>query len=68
MRANKDNGKQLVESNELIKKDFNIDKDGIPLEKQKNIFNELVEKNPAEFQNLKEKINPKNLIYRYKRF
>ena len=27
-------GKQLVQSNELIKKDFNIDKDGIPLGKQ----------------------------------
>ena len=29
----KDHGKQLIESNELIKKDFNIDKDSIPLEK-----------------------------------
>ena len=29
----RDHGKQLIESNELIKKDFNIDKDSIPLEK-----------------------------------
>ena len=28
-------GKQLVESNELVKKDFNIDRNSIPLEKQK---------------------------------
>ena len=33
----------MVESNEPIKKYFNIDSDGIPLEEQKNIFNELVE-------------------------
>ena len=33
-------GKQLVESNELIKNDFNIDKDDVPVEKQKLIFNE----------------------------
>ena len=30
--------KQLIESNELVKKDFNIDKDGISLEEQKNIY------------------------------
>ena len=29
----RDHGKQLIESNEVIKKDFNIDKDSIPLEK-----------------------------------
>ena len=28
-------GKQLVESNKLIKNDFNIEKDDVPLEKQK---------------------------------
>ena len=28
------NEKQLVESNELIKNDFNIDRDSIPLEEQ----------------------------------
>ena len=35
IKAIGDHGKQLVESNELIKKDFNIDRDSIPLEKQK---------------------------------
>ena len=45
------NGKQLVESNELIKKDFNIDKDSVPLEEQKEMFNELVNERSSEFVN-----------------
>ena len=32
----------------------------------KKIFNRLVEEKSYEFQNLKEKINPNNLIYKYK--
>ena len=35
-----DHGRQLIESNELIKKDFNIERD---IEEQKTIFNELME-------------------------
>ena len=35
IKAIEDLGKQLVESNELVEKDFNIDRDGVPLEKQK---------------------------------
>ena len=50
----------------LSKKDFDINKDGIPLEKQKEILNELVKEKCFEFQNLEGKINPNNLIYRYK--
>ena len=34
INALKDHGKQLVESNELIRKDFNIDSDSIPYERQ----------------------------------
>ena len=34
--------------------DLNIDKDGIPLEKQRKILNELVEENSFGFPNLKE--------------
>ena len=56
----------MAESRELDKKDFNISKNGIPLERQKKLFNELAEEKSFEFQNLKEKINPNNLIYRYK--
>ena len=33
-----EHGKQLTESNELIKNDFNIDKDGIPLKGRKKKF------------------------------
>ena len=56
----------MVESNKLIKKDFNIDRDSISLEKQKKIFNELVEEISSEFKNLEKRINPHNLIYKYK--
>ena len=54
----------MAGSNELIKKDFNIDSDSVPLDEEK--FNRLVEEKSYEFQNLKEKINPNNLIYKYK--
>ena len=53
IKAIADHGKQLVEPNEPIKKDFNIDRDSIPHEKQTKIFNELVEKKSFEFQNFK---------------
>ena len=33
---------------------------------KKKKFNKLVEEKSYEFQNLKEKINPNNLIYNYK--
>ena len=36
------------------------------LKKKKKMFNELVEKKSFKFQNLKEKINPNNLIYKFK--
>ena len=41
-RAVEDHGKQLVESNELIKEDFNIGRDNIPLEEQNKIFKYLM--------------------------
>ena len=49
MKAIEDYGKQLVESNEIVKKGFNIDRDRVPVEEQKQIFNELVEKKSYEF-------------------
>ena len=66
IKATEGHGKQLVESNELIKKNFNINKDSIPLEEQRNMFNELVEERSSEFMNLEKRINPDNLIYMYK--
>ena len=56
----------MVGYNKLITKDFKIEKDAIPLEKRKKTFNELVEEKYFEFKNLKQKINPNNLMYRYK--
>ena len=53
--------KRLSESNEIIKKDFNIDNDSIPLDEQKK-FSRLVEEKSYEFQDLKEKNYPNNLI------
>ena len=42
-------GKQLVESNELIKKNFNFDKTDILLEKQKQYRMNLLKKNLINF-------------------
>ena len=56
----------MVVYNKLIKKDLKIEKDAIPLEKRKKTFNKLVEEKYFEFKKLKQKINPNNLIYRYK--
>ena len=57
----------MVESNELIKKDFNIDTNRIRLKEQKkNIFNKLVEEKAFEFKNFEKRINSDILIYNYK--
>ena len=38
LKAIEDHGKQMVESNELIKEDFNINRDSISLEEQKKKY------------------------------
>ena len=43
IKALDEHGKQLAESNELVKKDFNIHGDSIPLDDQGKVFNELIE-------------------------
>ena len=50
----------------LLKKDFNIDRDSILDEEQKKKINELIGKSSFEFRNLEKRINPDNLIYKYK--
>ena len=45
MKAIEDHRKQLVESNELIKKDFNIDRDNITFDEQKKYLMNLLKKN-----------------------
>ena len=39
----------MIEFNELIKKDFNIDRDNIPLEEQKKNLMNLLEKGLQNF-------------------
>ena len=53
-------------TSDKIRKDFNIGGDNIPLGEQKKVFNELVEGRPSEFKGLEKRINPDNLIYKYK--
>ena len=67
IKSIEDHGKQLVESNELIEKDFNISRDSTPQEelKKKYLIN-LFRERSSEFHNLKKVINPNNLFYIYK--
>ena len=53
--------KQIFESKEVIKNAFNIDRSGVSL-----LFNRLVKEQPLEFSNIKDKIDPKNLVYIFK--
>ena len=64
IKALEEHGKQLVEPNELVKKDFSTDRDSIPFDKQRKIFNELVEEGSSEFKDLEKRTNPDNLIYK----
>ena len=43
-------GKQLIESNELVKKDVNIDEDGVSLEEQRKYLMNLPKKNFMNFR------------------
>ena len=61
----KESGNQIIEWNEIGKNDFNIDRSGVLLDKQKETFNELVRERALEFSDIKDKIDPNNLIYVY---
>ena len=67
-----DQGKEQIkaihnqEQVKKIKKYTCNDKDRPSILKQKEIFNKLVEERLEEIINLDEKVNPDNLIYRYK--
>ena len=54
----------MFESNELIKKGFNIDIGSITHEKQK-IFNGIIKERFSEFHNLEKIINTNNFMYKY---
>ena len=67
IKAIEDHGKYWIESNSVISRNnFNIDRDGVPFEKQKEIFSELLTKRAHEFDNSKNKISPNKLIYKFK--
>ena len=51
----------MAESNELIQKYFNIDRDSTPLDEQKK-GNELAEERSSEINNLENIINPDNFF------
>ena len=63
-----DHGKQLAESTELIKKDFNIDRYSIPHEVPKNIveercdFQNFLKNNPMMYMDKTEGRSPKDII------
>ena len=56
IKAIEDHRKLLAESKELIKKDFNIGRDSIPLEGQKKYLIDLLKKNLMNFRIQKKKI------------
>ena len=61
--AIKDSGKQIIESKEGAKNDFDIDRSGVSHEKQKKIFNRLVKQRALEFSDIKNKIDLNDLVY-----
>ena len=61
----KESGNEIIESNEIGKNDFNIDRSGVLLDKQKEIFNDLVRERALEFSDIKDKIDPNNPVYVY---
>ena len=63
--AIKESGKQIIESNEVAKKEFNIDRSGVSHEKQKEIFNRFVKKRALEFSDIKDKTDLDNLVYKF---
>ena len=67
IKAIEEHGKQLVKSNAIISgNDFNIDRDNVSLEKQKEVFNELLKERASELNVMDDKINPNNLVYKFK--
>ena len=56
IKAIEDYGEQLVESNKFTKKDFNIDRDSIPLKDKKKCLVNLLKKGLLNFGNQKKKL------------
>ena len=56
IKAIEDHGKQLLESNEIIKQDFNIDRDSVPLDEQKKYLINLLKKDLLDLKIYKKKL------------
>ena len=62
----KESGKQIIERNEIAKNDFNIDRSGVSLDKQKKKrIKELVRERALDLSDIKDKIDSNNLVYLY---
>ena len=62
----KESGKQIIESNEVAKNGFNIDRSGVSHRKQKEIFNKLVKDRALELYDIKDKTDLNDLVYIFK--
>ena len=65
-KALEKHGKQLVESNELVKRILISTKIEYHLKNKKRYLMNLLNKRSSEFWDLEKRINPDNLIYKYK--
>ena len=61
----KESGKQITESNEVGKNDFNIDGGDVLHEQQKEISNRLAKESALEFDDRKSNIYTNNLVYKF---
>ena len=52
---------------ESAKHDFNIDRSGASHEKQKEVFNRFVNERALQYTDIKDKIDPKKLVYKFSR-
>ena len=57
------NKKKQLKIREIAKNHFNTDRSGVSLDKQEEIFNELLRERALEFYDIKDKIDPNNLVY-----
>ena len=57
------NKQKQLKIREIAKNHFNTDRSGVSLDKQEEIFNELLRERALEFYDIKDKIDPNNLVY-----
>ena len=65
INSTKESGKQIIESNKVAKNDFNIDRSRVLHEKQKEIFDKLVNERAFQFADIKYKTDPTKFVYQF---